>query len=310
MWCDADHRGMRNVQFGLVLDQNVFSVLDSCSGGTPMEFAIAEERAYLLREELSLEQAKEKAWDRKTSVFGGLSRLVFRPKGEDVQIVYNEKRYEPFWHVVCRTSYIYDRRRKFTVPVSGPEVKRVTVSEQEYVLGEQPHFILSGTEHCEEGGEKRVFIDAVTGTEQDWKHYLSYSREEISDITSFAPEDAIVVPPETRASFIVRQVLSDMLKAIQADVIHQDLVEVSTIDLYLKPVYAFEYHWQSKDRRAVAEFDGLTGEMRTGGKTLRQQIGVVLTPEVLFDVGVDAVDLLVPGGGIAIKVARAITSRE
>jgi hypothetical protein len=275
-----------------------------------MEFAIADERAYLLREEMSSEQAKEQAWDRKTSVFGGLSRLVFRPKGGDVQIVYNEKRYEPFWHVVCRTSYIYERHRKFTVPVSGKEVKRVTIGAQEYVLGEQPHFILSGTEQCEEGEKKEVFIDAVTGEGHDWKHYLDYSREEIPDISSFAPEDSIVVPPETRASFVVRQVLSDMLKAVQADVIHEDLVEVGTIDLYLKPVYAFEYHWGAKDRRAVAEFDGLTGEMRTGGKTLRQQIGTMLTPDLLFDVGVDAVDLLVPGGGIAIKVAKAITARR
>jgi hypothetical protein len=275
-----------------------------------MEFAVAEERAYLLREEVTPEQAKEKAWDRKSSVFGGLSRLVFRPKGEDVQIVYSEKRYEPFWHIACRTSYVYELHRKFTVPVSGPEVKRVTTGNQEFVLGEQPHFILSGTEHCEEKEAKEVFVDAVSGEEQEWKHYLNYSREEIADLSAFAPQDAIVVPPETRASFVVRQVLGDMLKAIQADVIHEDLVEVSTIDLYLKPVYAFEYHWQSKDRSAVAEFDGLTGEMRTGGKALRQQIGQMLTPELLFDVGVDAVDLLVPGGGIAIKMARAITTRK
>jgi hypothetical protein len=273
-----------------------------------MEFAIADERAYLLREEISWEQAKEKAWDQKTSVFGGLTRFVFRPKGEDVQIVYEEKRYEPFWHVNCRTSYIYDRHTKYTVPVGGPEVKRITAVGQEFVLGERPHFQLSATEHCEERDAKEVFIDAVTGEERDWKHYLSYSREELTDLTAFEPEKAIVVPPETRASFIVRQVLSDMLKAVQADVIHEDLVEVKTIDLYMKPVYAFEYFWQSKDRRAVAEFDGLTGEMRTDGKTLRQKIGTMLTPDMLFDVGVDAVDLLVPGGGIAIKVARAITS--
>ena len=57
-----------------------------------MEFAIAEERAYLLREEISSEQAKEKAWDRKSSVFGGLSRLVFRPKGQDVQIIQPEEK--------------------------------------------------------------------------------------------------------------------------------------------------------------------------------------------------------------------------
>lgn len=273
-----------------------------------MEFAIADEKAYLLREEISWEQAKEKAWDQKTSVFGGFTRLVFRPKGEDVQIVYEEKRYEPFWHVNCCTSYIYDRRTKYTVPVGGPEVKRVTTAGQEFVLGERPHFQLSATEHCEERDTKEVFIDAVTGEERDWKHYLKYSREELTDVTTFEPDKALIVPPETRASFIVRQVLSDMLKAVQADVIHEDLVEVRTIDLYLKPVYAFEYLWQSKDRRAVAEFDGLTGEMRTDGKTLRQKIGTMLTRDVLFDVGVDAVDLLVPGGGIAIKVARAITS--
>ena len=49
------------------------------------------------------------------------------------------------------------------------------------------------------------------------------------DIATFAPQDALVVPPERRASFIVRQVLADMIKAVQADVVHEDLVEVSTM---------------------------------------------------------------------------------
>ncbi|MBC7250760.1 MAG: hypothetical protein H5T62_10805, partial [Anaerolineae bacterium] len=32
----------------------------------------------------------------------------------------------------------------------------------------------------------------------------------------------------------------------------------------------------------------------------------MLTKDLLFDVGIDAVDLLIPGGGIAIKVGKAI----
>jgi hypothetical protein len=44
--------------------------------------------------------------------------------------------------------------------------------------------------------------------------------------------------------------------------------------------------------------------MVTGGKTFQQYVGKLLEPEFLFDVGLDTVDLLVPGGGIAVKLAR------
>jgi hypothetical protein len=35
-----------------------------------------------------------------------------------------------------------------------------------------------------------------------------------------------------------------------------------------------------------------------------------LSKELLFDIGADAVDLLVPGGGIAMKVGRAVIRRS
>lgn len=36
----------------------------------------------------------------------------------------------------------------------------------------------------------------------------------------------------------------------------------------------------------------------------------VWTKELLFDIGVDTVDLLMPGGGIAIKLVRAIAETK
>jgi hypothetical protein len=54
----------------------------------------------------------------------------------------------------------------------------------------------------------------------------------------------------------------------------------------------------------------LTGEIRTDGKTIRQQVGKVLTKELLFDIGVDTVDLFVPGAGIAIKLVRAMAKKK
>jgi hypothetical protein len=44
--------------------------------------------------------------------------------------------------------------------------------------------------------------------------------------------------------------------------------------------------------------------LQAGGKTFQQYLGKVLDAEFLFDVGVDAAGLLVPGGGIAVRVAR------
>jgi hypothetical protein len=274
-----------------------------------MEITLADEKAYILKPSLGWDQARERAWDKKIQVFSsGLTSLFSRPKSEDVQIVYSERRFEPFWHVVCSAHYIYDRTRRYAVPIPQSEVQTVTLCGQDFpVEGEGTRQItLTGIEHCREAHERVAFFDGVSGEEQPWADYLQYTRDEITDFESFTPEGDIAVPPQVRASFVVRQVLGEMLKPVQADTLLEERVEVEKIDLYYRPVYAFEYLWESKDRKAVGEFDGLTGELRTGGKTIRQQISSVLTKELLFDVGVDAVDLLVPGGGIALKVGRAI----
>ena len=58
-----------------------------------MEIAFTEERLFALAETLSWEEAKEKAWDKKTAVFSsGLGKLFTRPKSADVKISYQEKR--------------------------------------------------------------------------------------------------------------------------------------------------------------------------------------------------------------------------
>ena len=48
----------------------------------------------------------------------------------------------------------------------------------------------------------------------------------------------------------------------------------------------------------------MTGQLQGGGKTFQQYAGQALDAGFLFDGGVDTVDLIVPGGGIAVKVAK------
>jgi hypothetical protein len=105
-------------------------------------------------------------------------------------------------------------------------------------------------------------------------------------------------------------VLAEVIQPVRAQVIHEERVDVEALDVNFRPVYAFEYEWAAKSKRVVLEFDALTGEMRSGGKKLSDQIKSVLTPALLFDVTADAAGLLVPGGSIAVRLVKAVVDRS
>jgi hypothetical protein len=151
-------------------------------------------------------------------------------------------------------------------------------------------------------------MDAVTGEPQDWAHYLQFGTEPIADLLGWEPAESVVVPAQVQASTVTRQALSALLKPLDADTIRQDLITIEQIDLYYRPVYTFEFLWTPKGRAAVAEFDGLTGKLVTEGVRLDEPVGKALALEELFDVGIDAIDRLVPGGGVAIKLAPLFAS--
>ena len=273
-----------------------------------MDITLGEEQIFRLLPMINMERAREKAWDKKTTVFGsGLSGLISRPKAEEVQISYSECRYEPFWHIISQVHYEYERKRNYIVPVLAAEVQSVTIHGIDYpVMANPRQFSIDGVEHCVEEESTEFIFDAICSKQRDWKSYLLFDKEVAVDLAKFAPEGSIVVQPEMHASAAVRQVLAAMLRPIQADRIHAERVDIQKVELYFRPVYAFEYKWETKGKTAVAEFDGLTGAMTTGGATLRQQVEKMITPDLIFDVGADAINLLVPGGSIAVKVAKSI----
>jgi len=274
-----------------------------------MEITVADERALLLKEQLSMDQAEGRAWSGKTDAFGAIAKMTSflqRPKDDDFELVYKEHRYQPFWHVVCNAHYVYERSRQYPLALSGPEVEAVTIEGTRY-QATNGLVTLTGLEHCREESHQEVFVEGISGEKvPTLADYLKFQATEVpvEELDDFAPEGTIVVPPQARASAIVREVLAGMIKNVEADRILEEQVEVERVDLYYRPVYAFQYRWLSKGKEAVMEYDALTGQLQAGGKTFQQYVGKVLDPEFLFDMGVDTVDLLVPGGGIAIKLAR------
>jgi hypothetical protein len=274
-----------------------------------MEVHFAEERAMILQEQISMDQAEGRAWSNKLDAFGRLvkmTRLFTRPKDDDFELLYKEKRYQPFWHIICGSRYAYERRRQYPLKVSGPEVKSVTIEGLEYDAGSGT-VTLTGLEHCREELRQEALIDGFTNQRNPtMAEYLQFPFVEVAqdDLDDFHPEGAIVVPPQSRASAAVRDILIGMIKSVQADRIIEDRIDVECVDLYYRPVYAFQYRWISKEKETIIEYDGLTGQSQSGGKTFQQYMGKLLDPEFLFDISVETVDLFVPGGGLAIKLAK------
>ncbi|HBY98589.1 MAG: hypothetical protein M5U01_43580 [Ardenticatenaceae bacterium] len=275
-----------------------------------MEIKVAEQCAYQLIEQLSWQEVRERAWDKKADAFGALSKWIMRPNPREIQISYEEKRYEPFWHVACRTHYVYDRLRQYPIIVDGPHVYRVTIQGVDYTPGVENNVArvtLQGVEHCREDSRREALVDAISGEPGPFGQYLDKPKQAIT-WGEWDPENAIVVAPEVRASGVVRQLLSQLIKPLDADQIFEEEVIVENVDLYFRPIYAFEYQWPAKAKQAIIELDGLTGEVRKDGRAVRVELEKVMNRELLFDVGAEAVNLIIPGGGIAIKAVQHLSA--
>lgn len=279
-----------------------------------MDVYVANERAFQFIPQISLEVARDRLEQKKINlVAGSVGSLLARLKPEEIQVVSVESRLESFWLISVSVHTKYDRSGCYTIPVSGPEIRQVTILGQEIPVTTNAKggasFTLSGVENCVEESHLNYTLDGISGKKADFSRYLSFSKSEISDLEHFAPAGMLVVPPQAHATAVLRPVLAEVIKPVRAQVIHEERVDVEAIELNFRPVYAFEYEWATKGKRVVLEFDALTGEMHSGGKKLSDQIKSIITRDLLFDVTADAAGMLVPGGSIAVKLVKAVVDR-
>lgn len=268
-----------------------------------MEILLAEQGIFVLPAKVTPDRAKEKAWEQKLNVFGTFAKFLMRPKGDDIQVTLLELRYQPFWHAIGHKHFRYDRRVQYSVPVSA-DVHTTEIAGHVYTPV-QGKLTLQGVDHCLLEERHEIFLDGLTGEAQDLRRYLTFDRTK-ADSDGALPVDLELVAPSVRASAVVRQVLGDVLRPPSADQILEEEVVVDCLDLYYRPVYAFEYVWQAKDKRATVEVDGLTGEFKPTGKAFGSQLMRVLNRDMLLELGADTVGLVVPGASIALKLTKAV----
>ncbi len=273
-----------------------------------MQIKVASQRMLLLRDQITPADARDRAWQKKLNAFDALSKVTSflnKPKDDDFTLTYSEHRYEPFWHVIATARYEYTRTINYQVAASGKEVRNVTVHDAKYeVLN--GHIHVPALEYCLQEERDENIVDGITGKNTpQLQQYLARTAVEVTgQMRDEVDAGAILIPPQVRISAIMRDSLSKMITGIQADTIIDEQVEVTRVDLYYRPIRAFKYAWASKQKEAILEVDGLTGECRAGSRVFTEYFGQVLDQSFLFDIGADAVGMFVPGGSIAVKAAK------
>lgn len=280
-----------------------------------MDVTLANERLFVLEERLTVDEIQQRAMDKRLQAFGGgLGALLQRPKSEEVTLVAKQRRLEPFWHVAGRAVYVYERNRDYSVPASSPDVEAISVNGTRYEGqpggAAQRTFRIGAREHCRAEFAHESYIDGLTGAlVADAATLMAGPRSELADPAALAANDTIAVPPEHRASFVVRALMSEIMKPVQADQMLEESVTLEATDLYYRPIWAFEFTWQGKGKQGIVEIDSVTGQTRQG-KALVGSIKGMLSRDLLFDVGADTVGLFIPGGSIAVKLAKAAIDKK
>lgn len=280
-----------------------------------MDVQLAAERLFLLEERLTVDEIQQRAMDRRLQAFGsGLGSFLQRPKPEEVSLVNKQRRLEPFWHVAGRAVYVYERNREYSVGASSPDVEALTINGVRYDgqpgAGPQRSFRVPAREHCRVEFAHESYTDGLTGTPvADAATLMAGPRSEVSDPATLSAEDTVAVPPEHRASYVVRQLMSEIMKPVQADTVLEESITLDATDLFYRPIWAFEFTWAGKGKQGIVEIDSITGQTRQG-KQLVSSIKGMVTRDLLFDVGADTIGLFVPGGSIAVKLAKAAMDKK
>jgi hypothetical protein len=266
-----------------------------------MNVELAEERVLVLPDPSSMEAAETRARARRIDAFGAMARmsgLLTKPKDDEFELVYKERRLQPFWRLTATAIYAYERTRAYTVKVAA-DVHSVALGGEARTVS-AGGFSISGLESCREETRREFYYDGLSKAAlADMSVYVKFEGKVATpdELAEIAKTGTIVVPPEARSSMIVREVVAAMLSKIDADRVLEETVRIESVDLYYRPVYAFRYRRQGKE--AVVEYDALTGVARPGGATFESFLGRILEPKFLFDMTVETANVFFPGATLA-----------
>ncbi|MEO6339993.1 MAG: hypothetical protein ABIO39_08160 [Caulobacteraceae bacterium] len=277
-----------------------------------MDVRLAEERVLLLPDYFDMESAQTRAAARRIDAFGTLAKmagLLAKPKADDIELVYKERRLQPYWGMTCTAVCAYERTRRHALKLP-PEVRQIAIAGQTWDVQAQAAAV-QVLETCRQEIRKESMFDALTGQPSpDLPPTAKTAARRIAeDALAGLGEGAVVVPPRAKAPVVIRDMLATLGPKIEADRLIEETVSFEAIDLYYRPIYAFRYRRGAKE--AVVEVDGVTGEVKLGGATFEAYLGKMLDPRFLIEVGAETVNLFIPGATLVkVLVNKGMDLRE
>jgi hypothetical protein len=265
---------------------------------------IEGEKLLALADQLGMEKARAMANEQKLKAFGMLTNLLSRPKPEEIEISYEEMRYEAFWHVQGASRFEYKRRKSYRVPVET-SVQDVEILGTDYKVGKTDKaFEIEGVERCVEEYREEAVVNAENGEPgPEFAKYLSRPNKTIESTDELTKDGAFIVALEAKPAFIVRKIVNALIKPIKADTILDEQIGIEQLALYFVPVYTFELYWKAKDKRVAISFDGATGELRPKASKIAERLRKSFTNDEIFEFGKEIANF-VPGGGLVMMVGK------
>jgi hypothetical protein len=262
------------------------------------------EKLLVVEDALGMPKAREMAEAQKLKAFGLLSSLLSRPKPEEIEISYEEKRYDAFWRVLGTARFEYTRRKVYRVAVEKM-VQEIDVLGTAFRVPPQGgSFEIEGVERCVEDYREETIVNAQNGQpDPSFSKYLGYLSQQIASTEALTQDGTPVVALEAKPAFLVRQVVNALIKPIHADHILDEQIGISELALYFVPVYTFELYWKTKDKRVAISFDGATGELRPHASRISERLRKSFTNDEIFEFGKEVANF-VPGGGLALMVGK------
>jgi len=257
--------------------------------------------------------AEEQAEKSKLAAFGTLARLnpLNRPKADTVRLSKWELRYEPFWHLVARREIDYLHEAVYPLQITNPYARKVEITGTVFEIlpnsGSKPRIDVQLQESCHRKIDAVIHQDGLKRGIKPAKLQSYIERYKAVERDQLNVEGTL--PPQLSFNAAVQIVKAKLAaEPIDAHSIQGDAIEFSTAHLYFRPVFAFEYGWNNK--LGVIEIDGLTGEVIENGEWFREKVDIMMSREMMFELGAEVASAVIPGSGYAVKLLNKVTEEK
>lgn len=280
-----------------------------------LEVKRESQKIFVFKKIFEFESAKQQAEKKKLNAFGMFAKFnpLKRPTEESVLLRKQILRYEPFWFVSSKRTVKYTCVVTYPIPVHNPHAISVIVDED--ISASQPYPVMRQQDKA------KIDVQVVENCHRtiDFSNYLDGLKRELkpSIFTDYIKKfehtevekvelDNVLQPILSLDSLtsLVRSTLQNQM--INASNIEEDSEEITSLYLYFRPVYAFEYHWSNADKIGVIEVDGLTGEIIENGNWFKNTFDQTFTRDNLIDLTAELASTVVPGGGTVVKIASKV----